>query len=296
MVKHRGWSNDYLRYDDNWGSSGSSSSLTHQGQPDHAQAISHLSDKVHQISYLIEEIDHLSSQVERAESTGVTLEQCEQKVERMKVARDDVRLLLKRFVESMKSAEKQGLFKKNTSSYRQFKKIQESFLRNQSKSQSILEKSMVTEKELLTRKMSLLSEREQALEDEELDDFMDSRGEQARVKQQLSLSKYDANNIETEKAITKEKLKDLKLLESELDDVAQCYVNFRDIAKEQQIFIDNIQDNVDEANHHVDGTVDNLKEANLTDSNNKRTIFFLILIVLGVFCLCLAAIILMVVL
>lgn len=284
-----GWTNDFLKQDEMW--SGSSTNIG--GDQNAPITIDALSGQVHELNYHIREIEKLCTEIDRAAEMRISMDQCEQKVDRMKIAREQVKTKLKNFVEQMKAAERNGTFNKSSLANRQFKKIQEGFLKNQEDSQAIIARSMNTEKKLLTRKMDELAEHEKMLEDEDVDDYLDSRGAQQRVKQQLSLSKYDANNIETEKAITKEKLKDLKRLESEMDDITHCYVDFKEILLDQEDGIDEMHNNVREAQEHVDGSVSNLKAANAVQKQGGKVIFMLVAIVLIVGCLCGAAIFLM---
>ena len=73
-----------------------------------------------------------------------------------------------------------------------------------------------------------------------------------KQQQKFVLTEAAANTIETERAIERQKLEDLKRLQVDMNDLHQCYVDIRDMLEGQQEYIDKIQDNVETAAAHVE--------------------------------------------
>jgi t-SNARE complex subunit (syntaxin) len=82
----------------------------------------------------------------------------------------------------------------------------------------------------------------------------------------VALGEYDANTIELEKLMSREKLTDLKKLEVDMDDLNTCYVELKSLLLEQNPGLDTIETNVDTANEYVVEGIEDIKavRTNLT--------------------------------
>ncbi len=84
-----------------------------------------------------------------------------------------------------------------------------------------------------------------------------------QIEQKLvCLSGADAATIEVEKQLSREMLEDLKRLETDMNDLAQMYVDVRDMLLEQQAGIDQMLTNLQNTNAHMESAVTTLREVN----------------------------------
>lgn len=78
----------------------------------------------------------------------------------------------------------------------------------------------------------------------------------------LVLSEYNKNVIETEKNMAKERLEDLKRLDSDMNDLQECFVNLKVLLTEQNEQLDQIEQNVDKANECMEEGIEDIRYSN----------------------------------
>jgi t-SNARE complex subunit (syntaxin) len=96
----------------------------------------------------------------------------------------------------------------------------------------------------------------------------------------VALGEYDANTIELEKNMSREKLQDLKKLEVDMDDLNTCYVELKGLLLEQNEGLDHVEDNVDQANSYVIEGIDDIKAANKHASKGRLGLIILIILII----------------
>jgi SMC interacting uncharacterized protein involved in chromosome segregation len=78
----------------------------------------------------------------------------------------------------------------------------------------------------------------------------------------LVLSEFNRNVVETEKAMAREQLKDLQCLETDMNDLQECFVNLNELLKEQQSSLDQVEQNLDQANENMECGIEDIAWSN----------------------------------
>eukprot|EP00993_Chasmostoma_nieuportense_P002691 NODE_3464_length_962_cov_106.592814_g3315_i0.p1 GENE.NODE_3464_length_962_cov_106.592814_g3315_i0~~NODE_3464_length_962_cov_106.592814_g3315_i0.p1 ORF type:complete len:265 (+),score=90.24 NODE_3464_length_962_cov_106.592814_g3315_i0:69-863(+) len=95
------------------------------------------------------------------------------------------------------------------------------------------------------------------------------------------LKAYDISTLDTEKAIQKEKLTDIKELEKDLLDLNVCYKEFNDTVHEQQHSLDHAQQHISDTNIAVEQGIEELKAAGKYQKSSRKKMCVLLLLLLG---------------
>jgi len=260
----------------------------------------HLQRSFHHLNAQLRELADFLLKLQRMKlSYETNIEEYETMRKTLEKRRRNAKNSLANFIDLMRKCKEQNWSSKNRTASRELDKIMRDFDEGQKRMQQLLAESVSREKEIVNRRLDALNRQQERMlassstgaqgdsaEGEQFDEEDGQDDPLLQKQKQMEIAVYDLAAIDAERQIAEEKVGDLRLVEQEVDELLNCYMDLKQNLLDQQEGIDQIQENFQQANSQAEKGISHVKAANEHQKQGNSIIYGTICLMLVVFLIC----------